>query len=147
MYYYIISSGSKGNATIIKDRDTVILIDMGIAFSRFEEELNKINLSMKDVSAALFTHNHTDHIAGLKFIPTKKQYALKGTLPTCNHNVLELFNPIEVGHLKITPIKASHDAINPCGYLIENDLEKLVYITDTGVFPEENFDLIKTLII
>lgn len=143
MYYYIVSSGSKGNATIIKDKDIVILIDMGIAFSRFEEEINKINLSMKDVNAAFFTHNHTDHISGLKFIPIKKQYALKGTLPSSGHNELDLFEPINIGHLKVTPIKASHDAINPCGYLIENEEERLVYITDTGIFPEENFNLIK----
>lgn len=143
MYYFIVASGSKGNATVVVDKDIVILIDMGIAFSRFEEEISKINLSMKDIDAALFTHNHTDHIAGLKFIPIKKQYALEGTLPSSGHNIVELFKPFNIGHLEITPIKASHDAINPCGYLISNNEEKLVYITDTGVFPEENFKLIK----
>ena len=91
MYYYIVASGSKGNATIVVDKDIVILIDMGIAFSRFEEELSKINVSTKDINAALFTHNHTDHINGLKFIPIKKQYALEGTLPSSGHNVVELF--------------------------------------------------------
>ena len=37
MYFNIIASGSKGNATIVVSKDTVILIDMGIAFSRLEE--------------------------------------------------------------------------------------------------------------
>ena len=143
MYYYIVSSGSKGNATIVVDKDTVILIDMGIAFSRFEEELSKINVSTKDINAALFTHNHTDHINGLKFIPIKKQYALEGTLPSSGHNVVELFKPFYVGHLEIMPILSSHDAINPCGYKISNGDENLVYITDTGIFPECNFNYIK----
>ena len=143
MYYYIVASGSKGNATIVVDKDIVILIDMGIAFSRFEEELSKINVSTKDINAALFTHNHTDHINGLKFIPIKKQYALEGTLPSSGHNVVELFKPFYVGHLEIMPILSSHDAINPCGYKISNGDENLVYITDTGIFPECNFNYIK----
>ena len=138
MYYNIISSGSKGNATIVVHKNTVILIDMGIAFSRLEEEMNKINLEPGQITAALFTHNHTDHINGLKFLPVKKQYALERTLPTGGHNVLELFKEVQVGDVLVTPIKSSHDAINPCGYVIKGDEEKLVYLTDTGVFEESN---------
>ena len=143
MYYYIVASGSKGNATIVVDKDTVILIDMGIAFSRLEEELNKINISPKDIDGALFTHNHTDHISGLKFFPIKKQYALEGTLPSSGYNIVNLFETFKINHLEITPIQSNHDAINPCGYKIHNGEETLVYITDTGIFPECNFPLIK----
>ena len=137
MYFNIIASGSKGNATIVVSKDTVILIDMGIAFSRLEEGMREINLEPKDIDAALFTHEHADHINGLKFIPVKKQYALKGTLPTMS-NIVELYKPFNIKNIRITPIKASHDASNPCGYILEDDEEKLVYLTDTGVFLEEN---------
>lgn len=143
MYYYVVASGSKGNATIVVDKDIVILIDMGIAFSHFEKEIKKINITPKQINAALFTHNHTDHISGLKFIPIKKQYALEGTLPSSGHNIVDLFTPFNIGHLVITPILASHDATNPCGYKINNNDETLVYITDTGIFPECNFNCIK----
>lgn len=138
MYFNIIASGSKGNATIVVSKQTVILIDMGITFSRLEEGMKEINLDPKDIDGAIFTHNHSDHIAGLKFIPVKKQYALKGTLPTMNHNVCELFTPFNIKNITITPIKASHDAINPCGFILFDGEEKLVYLTDTGVFLEEN---------
>ena len=67
MYYHIIASGSKGNATIVVANKTVILIDMGITFIRLEEGLNEINLKPSDITAAIFTHNHSDHINGLKF--------------------------------------------------------------------------------
>ena len=140
MYYHIIASGSKGNATIVVANKTVILIDMGITFIRLEEGLNEINLKPSDITAAIFTHNHSDHINGLKFIPIKKQYALEGTLPSSGHNVLDLFKTVTIGDFKVTPIKSSHDAINPCGYILEDDNEKLVYLTDTGVFLEENIE-------
>ncbi|MBP5694230.1 MAG: hypothetical protein J6X03_02095 [Bacilli bacterium] len=38
----------------------------------------------------------------------------------------------------MTPLKTSHDAINPCGFLIENDGEKLIYMTDTGTIPKKS---------
>ena len=138
MYFNIIASGSKGNATVVVHNKTVILIDMGIAFSRLEEGFKEINLEPKDITAAIFTHNHSDHINGLKFIPIKKQYALKGTLPSTGHNILSLFKETKIGDIYVTPIKSSHDAINPCGYVLKTDEDKLVYLTDTGVFEEEN---------
>ena len=143
MIFNIIASGSKGNATIIKGKKTVILIDMGISFSRLSEGCSEIGLKPEDINAALFTHEHSDHINGLRFIPVKKQYALEGTLPSQGHNVVELFCPFIVGDFVITPIKTSHDAKNPCGYVIEEGEEKLVYVTDTGIFPEINYPFVK----
>ena len=76
MFYHIIASGSKGNATIIVSKNAVLLIDMGISLTRLEEGLKEINLSVNDITGVLFTHDHTDHISGLKFISTKIMYAL-----------------------------------------------------------------------
>ena len=61
MIYNIIASGSKGNATLIKGKKTVILIDMGISFSRLEEGCKEIGITPEMIDAALFTHEHTDH--------------------------------------------------------------------------------------
>ena len=128
MYYHIIASGSKGNATIIVSNKTVLLIDMGISLTRLTEGL---------------THNHTDHISGLKFISPKIMYALEGTLPTSLSNVVELNKPFTIGDFVITPIKTSHDAINPCGFFIKDKEQSLFYMTDTGVFLEDNLPLVK----
>lgn len=137
MYFNVIASGSKGNATIVASKDTVILVDMGITFSRLENGMEEVGLSPDKIDAAIFTHNHSDHINGLKFIPVKKQYALSGTLPSSGHNVVNLYEPFQVGSIKITPIRTSHDAKNPCGYVLDDGEEKLTYITDTGVFLDE----------
>ena len=79
MYFHIIASGSKGNATIVVSSKTVLLIDMGISLSRLEEGLGEINLTVNDITGALFTHDHTDHISGLKFLSPKIMYSLEGT--------------------------------------------------------------------
>lgn len=132
MYFNIIASGSKGNATLVIHHHTVILIDMGITLKRLEEGLKEVNLSLNDITAAIFTHEHTDHISGIKFLSPKIMYGLDGTLPSLANKV-ELYKPFVIGDVSITPVETSHDAKNPCGYILEADDEKLVYMTDTGL--------------
>ena len=96
MYFHIIASGSKGNATIVVSNKTVLLIDMGITLTRLEEGLAEINLTVNDITGALFTHDHTDHIGGLKFISPKIMYALEGTLPSSLSNVVYINKPFRV---------------------------------------------------
>ena len=143
MYYHIIASGSKGNATIVVSSKTVILIDMGISLSRLEEGLAEVNLTVNDIMGALFTHDHTDHIGGLKFISPKIMYALEGTLPSSLSNVVFINKPFKIGDFEITPIETSHDATNPCAYLIKDKEDSLFYMTDTGVFLDECLPLVK----
>ena len=143
MYFHIIASGSKGNATVVVSNKTVLLIDMGITLTRLEEGLGEINLTISDINGALFTHNHTDHIGGIKFLSPKIMYALQGTLPSSLSNVVCLNQPFTIGDFEITPIETSHDATNPCAYLIKDKEESLFYMTDTGVFVEETLPLVK----
>ena len=143
MYFHIIASGSKGNATVVVSNKTVLLIDMGITLTRLEEGLGEINLTLKDITGALFTHNHTDHISGIKFLSPKIMYALEGTLPSSLSNVVFMNKEFKIGDFVITPIETSHDAVNPCAYLIKDKDSSLFYMTDTGVFVEEALPLIK----
>ncbi len=141
MKFNIIASGSKGNATIVTYKQTNILIDMGISLTRLTEGLKEFNLEVKDIDAALFTHDHADHINGINFLSPKIMYALRGTLDSTLSHVVEPFIPFIVGDFKITAFPTSHDATNPCGFILEAGGEKLTYVTDTGVFLEESKDI------
>ena len=46
MYFNIIASGSKGNATLIKEKNTLILIDMGVSLTTLTQGLKKINQTL-----------------------------------------------------------------------------------------------------
>lgn len=142
MYFNVIASGSKGNATLVVHHDTVILIDLGITLVRLNAALKSMSLELSDIDAAFFTHEHSDHLNGLKCISPKKMYALPRTLPSSLSNEMEMYEPVTIKELKITPFPISHDAINPCGYVIESEDEKLVYMTDTGVFLDESLCVI-----
>ncbi len=138
MFFDIIGSGSKGNATLVFSSKTTLLIDIGLPLKKVEPELNRFNKSIKDIDGVLITHNHSDHYREIKSFSPKKQYALEGTIPGSLSNVIELYKPFTIGDIKITAFETRHDAINPCGYMLECDGEKLVYMTDTGCYLSKN---------
>jgi len=140
--FLIVGSGSKGNATLVYDETTLFQIDMGLSFSRIKEGLEEIDHTKEDIKAILITHEHSDHIDGLPVEHDVPIYASEGTL----------FNPTKVitpqkgfalGDFMITPIGVSHDAANPIGFIIKQEQESLVYVTDTGYLSEENLALMK----
>ena len=143
MHFNIIASGSKGNATIVIYKKTVVLIDMGITLTRLEEGLAEVGLKLEDIDGAIFTHDHADHIGGLKFLSPKITYALENTLPGSLSNVVHLNEPFNIKDIEIIPFQTSHDAKNPCGFKLIAGNETMVYMTDTGMFLEENLSLIK----
>ena len=143
MFFDVINSGSKGNATLVFTSKATILIDIGIPIKTIEEELNKFNKKVTDVDAVLITHNHADHYRSIKTFSPKKMYALERTIPGSLSNVIEVNKPFAIGDVKITAFPTSHDAINPCGFVLENEGTKLVYMTDTGVYLSNNTPLLK----
>lgn len=142
MYFDIIASGSKGNATLVVSNKTVILIDIGITNKLLNEELNYLNLNINDIDATLITHDHSDHISGIRFVKMKKAYALEGTIPSLGISV-EPLKPFYINDIKVTAVPTSHDATNPCGYVLEDNDFKLVYITDTGIIDDSIIPYLK----
>ena len=77
----VISSGSKGNSTLVETKSKNILIDAGISSKEIKKRLNKdINIDL-----LFITHAHIDHIKGLKSV--YKEF--KPTVFTRNEEVIE----------------------------------------------------------
>ena len=57
-----ISSGSKGNAYLISDGETTLLLDAGVTFKRIQEAAG---YNTGKIAAALVTHRHGDHTAAI----------------------------------------------------------------------------------
>ncbi|MCR4589493.1 MAG: MBL fold metallo-hydrolase [Lachnospiraceae bacterium] len=124
-----IASGSSGNCIYVGCEDTNLLVDAGISMKRIEAGLNTIDYSLSDMDGILITHEHSDHIAGLKAVSKKYHlplYATKGTIAEISSKIKEidtaLFheisadNEFELKSFLIDPIRISHDAADPVGY-------------------------------
>ena len=141
--FVVVGSGSKGNATLLFDEETLIQIDMGLPMRRITAALESINKNKSDLQGILITHEHTDHIKNLSMYKGKVPiYASKGTIDYFDHEVVP-FDSFEIGTLSVIPFMTSHDAANPVGYVVISGKTKLVYLTDSGYIPEESLDFLK----
>ena len=125
---YPLFSSSKGNSTFIGNENAGILIDCGASFKRLSAalELNKIPLSA--VKAVFITHEHSDHVCGLKVL-TKNTgipvYGQKRTLQRlCDADKIAPASPvidmsgkaISCAGNEIVCFNTPHDTIQSCGY-------------------------------
>ena len=143
MKFIVIQSGSKGNATLVIDQGRVLLIDMGVTLRTLKEALAKENLNLFNISAMLLTHEHWDHTAGIRYLPPLPIYCTKETYNS--ENVVEQipYEKFQIEHFNITPVSTSHDVKNPLGFIIENEEEKLVYLTDSGKITVKTLQKLK----
>lgn len=147
MEIYILASGSKGNATLVSDGRISFIIDCGLSKTDLIKRLNKTPYKFEDISFALFTHEHSDHIKGAGAFKDIVRYAPSGVIEKGDYDrIVEINKPIKEGKFKITPIKTSHDTPHQSvAYKIENSGESLLYLTDTGAIFEEDWPKLENL--
>lgn len=147
-----IASGSSGNCIYVGTDTTHILVDAGISCKRITQGVQEFGLDMTDIDGIFITHEHSDHIGGLKVL-TKNYgipiYATPGTLSgivnaKCVQGAIDeaLLNPIEADEKLILkdmilhPMRVSHDANEPVAYRVYHGQKKLGIITDLGTYSD-----------
>ena len=68
-----LNSGSNGNCYYIANHNEAVLIDAGISCRETEIRMKRLNLSMKKVKAIFITHEHSDHVKGVRTLSKKYQ--------------------------------------------------------------------------
>lgn len=142
-------SGSDGNSTLISSGGTHILVDTGVSFKRITAALAENDLEPSDISAVLITHEHTDHVAGLKTFLKKTDALLcasAATLDTLARKALipegakaeNIENEKAIHNINITRFATSHDCVGSSGYVVETpEGLKAAVCTDLGYISEE----------
>lgn len=129
----IIASGSSGNAYLIGDGHTLLLLDAGIPFKRIQIGCG---FRTSSIDGCLVTHRHGDHAAAIQ------KLIERGIAVYSNADVAGLYEGVQeltalkeytIGTFRILPFEVEHDV--PCyGYQVTSTTtgEKLVYITDSA---------------
>ena len=153
----ILASGSKGNCTYIGSGNGSILVDAGLSAKETLYRLMQAGCDPGAIDAIIVTHEHVDHIRGLDVLARKLAcpvYATSGTLadflchrrtsdkPLATH-ACRYDNPFRAGGFMISPFATSHDAAEPCGFVIEENGEMLGYCTDTGIVTHHMLDQLR----
>ncbi|MDD7281357.1 MBL fold metallo-hydrolase [Floccifex sp.] len=134
-------SGSKGNCCLIRSKSTQLVIDCGSTKKYLMDHFRMAEANIKDTDALLITHSHSDHISQIKLFDSIPTYSYCDL--DVDHTIIEPGEVLEIGDFSIHVIALSHDASHTIGFVIYNDNEKLVYITDTGYIPNRQAKLLK----
>lgn len=140
MIFTPIASSSHGNAYLVTDGDSRILLECGIPFKRLQAALD---YRAQELDGCLITHEHKDHaghVAQLikRGVPvyatpgTVEALGLEGVTPLLMLQGNILGAPLKLGSFVVIPFRVFHDAAEPVGYLLRDSSgEKLVFATDT----------------
>lgn len=137
-----IASGSNGNCYYIGDQDDAILVDAGISCREVEKRMKRLELDIKRVRAIFISHEHTDHINGMKTISRKHQLPVYITKPTLRNSYSKIekhlicsfkeMEPVVIGNLTVTAFKKSHDALDPHSFIVSGHKVNVGVFTDIG---------------
>ena len=135
MRFKALASSSAGNAYVVSDEETHVLLECGISHSK----LQKLSgFSLSEFQACLVTHEHKDHAKSVAELISRGMavYMSQGTaevLETDGAELIENMEQFNVGSLDIVPFTTFHDAREPLGFLIKSrvDGDVLAFATDT----------------
>ena len=146
--FWPLFSGSSGNCLYVGSGDGGLLVDAGVSARRIERALWAREIDPGSIRAVLVTHEHIDHIAGLRVLCKRFRIPVYASVGTCEalraNNALEaetLCLPItddqQVGGFTVVPFATSHDSRESYGYRITLPDDRCVGVaTDLGVMTQ-----------
>ena len=142
-----LASGSAGNATLIEAENEAIIIDCGLSFKKLREKFSEINFDIDKLKAIFVTHEHGDHVAGIKTAGNSLKIPVYANMMTSNviraknkapeqFTIFENGCQIPVGSMIVEPFSVPHDGVDSVAYCIFNGEKKVAVATDFG-FPSQ----------
>ncbi len=140
----ILASGSSGNSIFVSSDTTRILIDAGISAKALAGRLAEIEVEPTDIQAICVSHEHDDHVRGLRVMHRRHGMALygnNGTIEAIRRDaknrelpwqVFSTGSPFTIGDLTLNPFPVPHDAYEPVGFTIACGDDQIGIATDLG---------------
>ena len=144
MRFEALASSSKGNAYLVFDGETHLLLECGLTHKKL---LQLIGFDFSKIKACLVTHEHKDHSNCIKRLleGCMQVYLTRGTAEALDlpDIFMELAHEIKageqftVGSIDILPFETFHDAAEPVGFCMQSRVsgDILVYAIDTVNLP------------
>ncbi len=147
--YCPLFSGSSGNCTYVATAAGGVLIDAGVSARRIERALLNRNIDPQSIQAIFVTHEHSDHVSGIRVLCKRYGYAVYATAGTLEaletmgalvpgvKNEIVPGGGVAVSDMLVTAFPTPHDSRESCGYIVTmGDGRRLAVATDMGRMNE-----------
>lgn len=149
----ILGSSSAGNAALLTSSRSRVLIDAGFSCRRLKGMLQESGVQLENLDAVFLTHEHSDHVNGLRGlskIPGLRFYATRATReflapklpPAMRWCLFESGSSFIHNDLRVDTFSVPHDAYDPVGFFFStggedlfNPYSSLAWCTDLGHIP------------
>ncbi len=140
--FIVLGSGSSGNATLVSDGETHILVDVGLSGRETAKRLRECGIEPDKISAIVVSHEHGDHCRGVG--PFAKDldipvFMTDGTLSgsgmildSKKHRPIRPGECFDVYGFHFTSFNVPHDSADPLGFVIEKDGIRIGIALDLG---------------
>ena len=143
--YISLYSGSSGNCSVVEQDGKFILIDVGKSARITANAIKDIGLELKNLQGVLISHEHTDHISGLKVFLKRLNVPVYSNCATLDfladrdlvpgHILLEDMNFAghNIGDFFVTGFDTPHDSVGCMGFNIHTEQgTRTTMATDLG---------------
>lgn len=137
-----LNSGSNGNCYYIGNEHDAVLIDAGLSGRETDMRMKRLELNPKNLRGVFITHEHSDHIKGLRSLVKKYKIPVYITSKTLEYGRLKIkdpllkkfdpFVPVVIGGLSIVALPKFHDACDPHSFVVSSNHVNVGIFTDTG---------------
>jgi len=139
----MLASGSNGNSILLSSPGINLLIDAGLSCRELERRLALVGHTPADITAAIITHEHQDHVRGIGVLSRKygmpvhinartlkAARATTGEVPTAR--LFSTGDTLEMGNLIVQTYPVPHDAADPIGLSVDNCSSRVGIALDMG---------------
>lgn len=148
----LLASGSRGNCAVIRSSRTCVLLDAGLSCRETLKRMKAVGEDPRAIAAILITHEHSDHVYGLRVLARKLKVPVcmtgathqawsraardeNGECPAVNLEAFSAGKSFQIGDIAITPFTIPHDAADPVGFTLRAEGIKIGFATDLGYVP------------
>lgn len=147
--YISLYSGSSGNCSVVEDKGKFIIIDMGKSARLTAKAISDVGLDMKNLQGILVSHEHSDHVAGLKVFLKKLDVPLYTNISTLDYltdnclipghiNAQDInYSGMNIGPFFVQGFDTPHDSVGCMGFKIHTEKgTSMAIATDLGCVTE-----------
>jgi phosphoribosyl 1,2-cyclic phosphodiesterase len=158
MRFTVLGSGSTGNAVLISSERTNVLVDAGLSAREILKRLAIVGVDPHDLDAVLVTHEHSDHVGGLRVLmgsikcpvyissETAEAYfstrrgiqngdsesAKRRKAMDGRSERIESSREFRIGDIDFEPFSVPHDAVDNFGFIAKRDGVRVATLMDFG---------------
>lgn len=148
MHLQVLSSGSGGNAALVRAGETAVLVDAGLTLADLDLRFETARFAPANLDHVLVTHGHLDHARSAGAL-ARRERSLLHTAAALQSNAsirrCKNLNTLSVGGtqrlpgrrgddgLTATSVALPHDALPTVAFRLDHGGRRAVILTDMGV--------------